>query len=343
VTTVVVVSSGDGAGISFVRSLRQAGGYRVIGVDTNLEDHLTSEADVRALIAPPLAGGFAQRVNEIAVAHSADLVYAADTGPELDAIFHGREHIGAATFLPDPAAADCEDKWATYEKLNAAGVQVPETILATDRETVRQFIGSGRDVWIRRRTGSGGAGSIGTADADFATAWIEMKTGWGDYTVAERLGTYNVTWTALWYDGSLQISQLRHRVKWKYGHLAPSGVTGITGIQRSVWDPNVHDLALRSVEAVVARPHGIVSVDFTSDLAGQPCPTEIQTSRFFTSIDFLAAVGLNFPDEYCRLALGAAPRSTPLVNPVRDEYYWIRAVDRLPALMSASDYHRAAG
>ena len=154
----------------------------------------------------------------------------------------------------------------------------------------------------------------------------------------DKLGTKNITWTALWYDGVLQMSQLRERLLWKYRHLAPSGVTGITGIQRTIWDLELHDQALAIIESVVKSPHGVVSVDFTYDRYGRPCPTEIQTSRFFTSIDFLANLNVNFPDLYCRLALGELPTKNPKVNPIREMHYWIRAVDRLPIIMTARDY-----
>ena len=174
--------------------------------------------------------------------------------------------------------------------------------------------------------------------AAFAIQYLKANDGWGAFTIAEVLSTENLTWTALWFEGRLQVCQLRERILWKYRHLAPSGITGITGIQRTAWEPEAHAIALRAVAATVARPHGIVSVDMTADRNGTLCPTEIQTSRFFTSIDFLAELGLNFPDEYCRLALDGAPRSTPLVNPIRDEYYWIRGVDQLPKVLTKEQY-----
>ena len=95
---------------------------------------------------------------------------------------------------------------------------------------------------------------------------------------------------------------------------------------------------MAAVQAVVQRPHGGLSVDMTFDHDGVACPTEIQPSRFFTSIDFLAELGANFPAEYCRLGLGGAVRTAPLVNPIRDEYYWVRAVDMLPILMTRAEF-----
>lgn len=335
---ILVINAGDGAGISFIRSLKLTGKYRIFGLDTNKEDYLTSESKIKFLCKAGNRDFLVDEINKIVEANSIDLVYVADTGAELDTVFERRHQINAKTFLPNVKDEICEDKWLTYKRFKNAEIIVPETALAVDETGVHEFIAKHKDVWLRKKRGSGGAGSISTNDANFACEWINRHNGWGEFTIADKLGTKNLTWTALWYDGALQMSQLRERILWKYRHLAPSGVTGITGIQRTVWDPELHQQAIRIVEAIVRSPHGVVSVDFTYDKYGNACPTEIQTSRFFTSIDFLANLGVNFPDHYCRLACGEPPTKNPKINPIRDTYYWIRAVDRLPTIMTASEY-----
>ncbi|MGG8606606.1 hypothetical protein ACQ9BS_00090 [Streptomyces lividans] len=90
---------------------------------------------------------------------------------------------------------------------------------------------------------------------------------------AERLSVRTATFSGVWFDGELVASQLRERTAWKYAHLAVSGVTGITSGQRTLWDEELHDLAVRSVRQTMSRPHGAVGVDFTYGQDGTlSCP-----------------------------------------------------------------------
>jgi carbamoyl-phosphate synthase large subunit len=133
-------------------------------------------------------------------------------------------------------------------------------------------------------------------------------------------------------------SQLRERTSWKYSHLSVSGVTGITAGQKTLWDRSLHELAVRSVHAVLDRPHGAVGVDFTYGYDSKPYITEIQPARFYSSIEFLAAVGINLPDIYCRLALGLPlPSADERINPIRVPYYWYKAVDMLPKILTQAE------
>ena len=55
---------------------------------------------------------------------------------------------------------------------------------------------------------------------------------------------------------------------------------------------------MRSVRAVSAVPHGIFGVDFAYDKDGVPNPTEINISRFFTTVRFFTEAGVNFPEIF---------------------------------------------
>ncbi|MFI9589344.1 hypothetical protein [Nonomuraea sp. NPDC052265] len=338
--TILVVNSGDGTGLNFTRSLGLAGGYRVVGVDTTIEDFHTSEAESKHFLAWSEADEFVEAVNKIADMEGADLVYAADTGPQLMVISERRDDLNRPTLLPDQVDHwRMEDKWATWEAMQEAGLPVPDTALATDRESVAAFIDKHVDIWLRRRRGSGGSGALATASLELAQAWLDEHHGWHEFTVAQKLTTRTATFSGLWYEGDLLCSQLRERLSWKYPSATASGVTGVTGVQHTLWDEQLHDLAVRCVRATCARPHGIIGVDFTYDHDGNPLPTEVQPARFYSSIFFLAQLGVNLPDLYCRLALGELDvPAEPSINPIRDRHYWVKAVDRLPQLMSPEEF-----
>ncbi|MGW4420934.1 hypothetical protein [Streptosporangium sp. NPDC004631] len=343
--SILVINSGDGTGLNFTRSLESAGGYRVVGLDTSVEDFHTSEASRKHLISWQDPSGLVDTINEIAEAEDVDLIYAADTGPQLLAISESREDLVRPTLLPDkPDHRRMEDKWETWLALKGAGVPVPDTVLVTDGAAIDDVMRRHPEVWLRRRWGSGGSGSLSTSSPALAHAWLDEHEGWCDFTAAEKLTTRTATFSGLWYDGSLVCSQLRERLSWKYPSATASGVTGVTGAQRTVWDERLHELAIRCVHTTSARPHGVIGVDFTYDRRGNPLPTEVQPARFYSSIFFLAQLGVNFPDLYCRLALDHEDRpAKPIINPVREHHYWLKSVDRLPQLLSAEEFLYGVG
>ncbi|GAA2698237.1 hypothetical protein GCM10010310_63530 [Streptomyces violaceolatus] len=338
--TVLVVTSGDGTGLNFVRSLKRAGGYRLVGLDTSIEDYVSSEADERFFVAAGPEDQFLDRVNTISARCGADLVYAADTNEWLELLSRRRESVNNPMFLPDhDDHVRAEDKWHTYQCLSDAGLPVPDSVLVRDGADLDRALRRHGAIWLRRTRGSGGAGSLATDAPALAHAWVESAGGWGQFMAAERLSVRTATFSGVWFDGELVASQLRERTAWKYAHLAVSGVTGITSGQRTLWDEELHDLAVRSVRQTMSRPHGAVGVDFTYGQDGTPYVTEVQPARFYSSMEFLAAVGINLPDLYCRLAAGAElPTGRPLINPIRSSFYWFKAVDKLPVLMTQQEW-----
>ena len=64
-----------------------------------------------------------------------------------------------------------------------------------------------------------------------------------------------------------------------------------------------------------------------------PNPTEINISRFFTTILFFTKAGLNMPVIFKDLALyGEKPELEKKINPLPDGLMWLRAMDREPML-----------
>ncbi len=103
-------------------------------------------------------------------------------------------------------------------------------------------------------------------------------------------------------------------------------------------DTEVDRVAINSVFAVDKTPHGLYGVDMTYDKSGIPNPTEINISRFFTTIRFFTESGLNMPEIYVRLGLGLEVKDIPRkLNPLPNDLSWLRGMDREPLLISGED------
>ena len=113
----------------------------------------------------------------------------------------------------------------------------------------------------------------------------------------------SVTWLSIWYEGELVVAQTRKRQSWNFGNRTVSGVTGITGVGETVSDDTVTETAIDAIKAIDNRPHGIYGVDMTYDFSGIPNITEINISRFFTTVYFFTKAGLNMPKIFKDIAL----------------------------------------
>lgn len=332
---IFVLSAGDPTGINFCRSLGLVPGkYHIIGSDTNVYRLALATADERVLLPDPQSENYLSSLIAAVGRSGAHIVYASDTNAELAILSDNRERIPATIFLPArDAIALYEDKWLSYQCFEASGLPVPETRRLQEPRDVEECVSAFGSVWLRATHGSGGRGSLATDDAELAKAWIRRHDGWGQFTAARVLTRRMATWSAVWWHGQLVVAQGRHRLHWEYGNLSPSGVTGITGAQSTTDDAIITETAMAAIASTRHVPHGIVSVDLTYDDRGRPNPTEIQGSRFYSSIHFLAAAGLNFPDIYVSLALsGALPTFETRINPLPSGLLWLKGVDCLPQM-----------
>jgi carbamoyl-phosphate synthase large subunit len=197
-------------------------------------------------------------------------------------------------------------------------------------------------IWLRASSiGGGGKGALPTNNFEFARSWIEHHSGWGDFVAAEMLTAETVTWISIWFEGELVVAQSRCRRGWTHGNRTVSGVTGVTKVGVTVRDEHVDDIALNSIKAVDSRPHGIYGVDMTYDAKGIPNPTEINISRFFTTILFLTEAGLNMPAIFAELGLtGKTSYSGQVISPLEPGLMWLRGMDVAPRLCTEADFIR---
>jgi len=297
VTRVLLLGAKGAAARGVKNSLELAGGYEVIGVD----DPSASDEDTLLL----------------AAGHAVNYVHAQPDEEvlKLSRIRRSLRDAGCATFLPRRDVIDlCQDKWKTYLALSKCGVPVPRTSLSE-----ADF--RGEKVHIRPRVGAGGKGSYQGWTAGYVND-DNLNT------IAELLPGPTVTWQGIYAKGKLIVSQQRKRLEWTHGDRG-SCLVGET------YSDAVHNkIALDAIYAVDLHPHGIYGVDMTLDAEGNPRVTEINIGRFFTTIEFFAQAGVNFPDIVCRLALGEDVEpigSNPLPNGLR----WERAIDALPVLCTS--------
>jgi carbamoyl-phosphate synthase large subunit len=66
-----------------------------------------------------------------------------------------------------------------------------------------------------------------------------------------------------------------------------------------------------------------------------PNPTEINISRFFTTVRFFTEAGLNMPEIFKDIALyGEFPQLEKKINPLPSDLMWLRGMDVVPRLIT---------
>ena len=197
----------------------------------------------------------------------------------------------------------CVDKSKSSMIWAMEGIKIPKTVLVNNENDLKsafEKLGNKEGkIWIRAAEGGGGRGALPIDNYDFAKIWIDRFDGWGNFTAAELLGPNTITWLSIWYEGELVVAQTRKRNSWNFGDRTLSGVTGITRVGETCSDETVNKVALDSILSIDKRPHGIYAVDMTYDFNGFPNPTEINISRFFTTVYFFHKGRSKYASNFC--------------------------------------------
>lgn len=323
-------------------SLRESGDEQLIGANSSPTDLMLADVDERCLLPSASAPNHRSAMMQFVRERRPDLMHFQHDG-EIKAVSSFRDEIEAAgtkLFMPrHEVIENCVDKHRSYAIWRAAGVRTPETLLvSTEADLKSAFAKFGETIWIRAIEGGGGKGALPASSFDFAKLWIDQFDGWGSFTAAELLSPDTVTWLSIWHEGELVVAQTRLRKSWNFGDRTLSGVTGVTGVGKTWSDDQVTSLALDAIRAIDDRPHGVFGVDMTYDMQGQPNVTEINISRFFTTVYFFTSAGLNLPRIYVDIGLyGKFPALERTINPLPDGLLWIRGMDRRPVLVAESE------
>ena len=248
---------------------------------------------------------------------------------------------GCKTFMPRHEVIDtCVHKFKTWQKFKSAGIQVPENQLIENENDLQKAFDLLADekgiIWLRSSSiGGGGKGALPTSSFDFAKQWINHYHGWGDFVAAQILTKETVTWISIWFEGELIVAQGRVRQGWAHGNRAISGVTGVTKVGKTYSNSDVDSIAIAAVRAVDDKPHGIFGIDMTYDKNGVPNPTEINISRFFTTVLFFTEAGLNLPAIFVELGLsGNTLIKKGTISPLQDGLMWMRGMDVAPKILT---------
>ena len=265
-------------------------------------------------------------------------------------IFHAsqfRDEIlatGTKLFMPNHDVIDtCVHKYKTYLKCKEAGIKVPINMVINNEVDLKEaFFKLGDDngnIWLRASSiGGGGKGALPTNDYLFAKGWIDRYKGWGDFVAAEMLTPDTVTWLSIWHEGELVVAQSRIRKGWTHGNRTVSGVTGVTKVGQTFSNEEVDRISIETIKAIDPKPHGIFGVDMAYDKHGVPNPTEINISRFFTTVLFFTEAGINFPEIFKDIVLyNKFPNLEKKINPLPDGLLWLRGMDVKPLLINNND------
>ena len=339
---ILIGGAGGAPSEGVIKSLLQSKkGEEIIGMGSVPSDLVLSAAKRRYVVPYANAPQYKDELMKILKAEKPALIHFQN---DLE-IYHAsliRDDImetGTKVFMPDHEVIDtCVDKWKSWNAFRQGNVPVPENIFINDESDLRRAFKELGDekgqIWLRSNDkGGGGMGSIPTNDYELAKAWIDRCEGWGNFLAAEMLTADTITWLSIWYEGKLVVAQTRKRSGWIHGNRSASGVTGVTKVGTTCSDDTVTEIAIKAVKAVDKKPHGIFGVDMTYDRNGVPNPTEINISRFFTTIFFFTTAGLNMPEIFKDLAMyGEMPELEKQINPLPDGLMWLRAMDREPML-----------
>lgn len=337
---ILVTGAGGSPATNFIRSIRKIKEpIFIVGADADKFYVARSEADVSYLVPLCTDQHYIKFLNYLIEKHQIEFIHAQNDA-EMQVISDNREKLKAKVFLPAKETVSCcMSKYETYQKWEKAGIKVPQTFLISNvDELADAYSKLGEKIWLREISGAGGKGSLAPKDFDQAKTWIKFHKGWGKFLAAELLTPDSVTWMSIWKDGNLVVAQGRKRLYWELSKLAPSGVSGATGAGVTISDSQLDALSLKCIKSVDPNPNGIFSVDLTYDFSGVPNPTEINIGRFFTTHEFFTRLGLNMPEVLIRLAYNEEiPKFDKKVNPLEDDWVWIRGMDFLPVLIKKTE------
>lgn len=328
---VLLTGAGGPAAIGVARSLRLAG-HQIVGVDSNPYSLPFADADARYSVPRADHPEYVRALNHIIEQEKVDFLHA-QPDAEVRVISEYRHQIKARTMLPPhETVLICQDKLLMNRRLMGTGVPIPRTIRIDTYEGLLEAERiHGLPFWIRNTTGAAGRGAMKVESP--VAAWSWMHTQGGDFIASEYLPGACVTWQSVWRDGQLVCAQSRERIEWAMANRSPSGVTGVTGVARTISRGDVAEIGEACVRELDRRPHGIYGVDMKEDAGGTPRVTEVNIGRFFTTIEFFTRAGLNMPDLYLRAAFGKRTFSPSC----EDDLYWIRSMDAEPKLLRGTD------
>lgn len=336
---ILITGCGGFAATGFIRCLRLAPEkFYLVGVDVSPRNLFVSLCDVNYLVPEPTDKNYLNILNKIIIKEKIDLIWS-QPQIEIQMLSKIRDQLKARLFLADDSTVQlCYDKQKTIDLLYSKKIPVPNTILLYNKKDLEQaFNELGNPVWLRAIMGAGGKGSFLAKNLKEALFWVDYNNGWNNtFAASEYLPGKGYGCDMMFYHGKLVFSQIKERLSYFMGKVSISGVSGTTGVLKSIHDKDIDKLCERTVRAVDVKPHGPFAVDLKCDKNGKPHITEINVGRFLSSsvslfykTKFLApyiAVKLAFDEKI--------PFTVKKNNPVPKDIIIVRQLDVEPAIFT---------
>lgn len=326
---ILVTGVGGSAANNFIKCLRMADKFHIVGVDTSKYYIKLSSADVNYVINNPKR--YLETLNEIIYLEDIHLVHP-QPDPEVKFISDNRYHIDAAVVLPGMDVINvCQDKYLFNLFMEYYNVPVPKTFRVS-RERLRcLFKTVNGKLWLRASKGAGSLAALPVTNQSQAEIWIDYwctkGLTWDDFIISEFLPGKEYAWQSLWQDGKLLTSAARTREAYLFQSRMPSGQSSTPTIARSVHNEKVNKICTKAVLSMDKEATGIFCIDLKENSKGTPCITEINAGRFFTTSNFFAEAGCNMPYYYILMALKQKLPKLKPYNAVKKDLYWIRQID----------------
>lgn len=341
----LVTGAGSGATENLVRSLRAANPDHVVtGCHSDRFILATASVDARYLTPPPSDPRFIPALERLCAGERIDLILPT-SDDDVTALSEERERFGSRLFLPAAALVElCQDKYALTLALRAAGLPAPTTVaLDTLDDVAAAFaaLGATRRVWCRARRGTRSLGAAPMRTPEQARGWIHY---WEDmrgvpastFTLSEYLPGRDFLCMSVWRDGEQILVKTFERLAYFGGEAAPSGVSSLSSLAKTVRDARIVETCTAAVRALDPRASGAFSIDLKEDRRGVPCVTEINAGRFFIGMTAFDAVSKHSAaGVFVQVALGETVALRDEYDTPED-YYLVRDLDTPPGIRHVS-------
>jgi len=340
---IMITGAGGPASVNFVRSLRSSGEeFYIVGTDINKYMLELPDVDKRYLVPRNDDPSYIDVLNKIIDKERIDLVHP-QPDTEVRVISENRGKLYANVFLPQKEVVrNCQDKLKSAMIWKERGIPVPDSMPIENEDDLREASERyGFPFWFRATQGAGARGSTKVENLETAVSWFRYWKSRGvkwKFMAQEYLPGQNIAFQSVWKNGEIMCSQARERVEYIYPHLSPSGITGTPAVAKTISDEEVNKVATDAVKSIAPSATGIFCVDLKRDKNGTPCPTEINTGRFFTTSFFFTKAGVNMPYIYVKMAFREKIPELKKYNTIDAGVYWIRHMDSGPKMIKEGEW-----
>lgn len=341
---ILLTGCGGFAAIGFLRCLKKANEkFYLVGTDSNPYNVFLNLTDKTYLIPSADHPNYIGALIKVIKKEKIDLVWS-QPQPEVQLISKNREQLAAKVFLPDKKTVEIyEDKAKTAQNLEAKKIPVPKSMLIIKKNDLKNALREfGGKVWLRAIKGTGGKGAFLAGNFKQAQFWMEFNKGWGNFSASEYLPGKGYGCDMLFFEGKLVFSQVKERLTYFMSKVNIVGITGTTGVLKTVHNQKLNELCEKVIYSICERPHGVFDVDIKCDEKGHPKVTEINVGRFLSSsVSLFYKTGFLAPYYAVKLALdGKLPVKIKKRNPIPKDIIISRQLDIEPQSFLLKDIEK---